>query len=357
MDRHFDVCIVGGGPAGLSAACTLIQDNVNVVLIIDPNVRTINAGETLHPNAFNSILKMQLETEFEKLNFDKIAGFESSWGNKYPQFKSAMQMVDGAGWVFNRTAFEDIMLKRFQMKGGTVIAGHFKTNWTNKWKLTSDNQSIKISSSFIVIATGRQRAGYIPLSRKHTIDKLICYTIQVPNQDSDMTVKLDALETGWLYTVKNHNGNRVISFFTDGDIFKEKNFQEITRQLSCLMQHAPSVSKIAKLENGLVNRPIIISSANTTFLEKAYGNAWLACGDCAQTFDPLCSQGISYALASGIEAAHSITEFLSGLTSALQFYELSRTMKFRDYLNHRIAYYNIEKRWQSSKFWARRAEG
>jgi len=356
MLRHFDVCVVGGGPSGLSAAYTLACSNMSVALIMNQKPRSINAGETLHPSALDSIMKMQLLSEFEKLDFKKIAGFESSWGNSHPKFKSSIQMPAGAGWLFQRTAFEDMILKQFEIKGGLVLIGDFKIENRNKWHLTSEvaEITVEISASFLVIATGRNHLNNLSFSPRHALDKLICYTIQACCEDDDMTVKLDALEAGWLYTVKNHNGFRVISFFTDGDLFKEKNPSVIARQLTSLIRSAPSVSKIAKNTDGLLNNSITVSSANTTFIEKAYGDRWLACGDYAQTFDPLCSQGISYALSSGIEAGNSIIEFLSGLNNTLQFYELSRRTQFHEYLKLRKAYYNMEKRWNSTKFWSRR---
>lgn len=114
----------------------------------------------------------------------------------------------------------------------------------------------------------------------------------------------------------------MVSLFTDGDLFKLRDSNLIAQQIDRSLSVAPSVRKVVSdIPDHL---PFKITSANSTCLERAIGAGWLACGDCAQTYDPLSSQGITYALKTGLEAGQYLKEYLTGATNALHYYEYSR---------------------------------
>src|SRR5205823_2033662 len=81
------------------------------------------------------------------------------------------------------------------------------------------------------------------------------------------------------------------------------------------------------------------------------GDGWLAAGDAAHTLDPLSSQGIVWALASGIEAAESL--LAADPNRAASRYAESVALHYRDYLHTRRMFYSRERRWLGFPFWAR----
>jgi flavin-dependent dehydrogenase len=351
-----DVCVIGGGPAGLSAANRFASANLNVGLIIERPGYRINTGETLHPSALSNISKLQIVNDFEMLDFKQITGFESTWGAPQVSFQPSVIIPDGGGWLFERTVFEDMLLTQFKKRGGYIFSGRFDFSYDSVWHLKSTCRETMetIRASLLVIATGRKAFNSFRLHPKQIFDKLISYTMEVPCDDNDMLVRIDALEKGWLYSINRNGGYRVFSYFTDGDIFKEKHPQKIARHISDLIPDAPALNDVAKTCVYEDVRNVTVTSANTTFMEKAFGRGWIGCGDCVQTYDPLSSQGISWAMKSGIDAANAVMDFLSGFTGAFQFAEMARKAKFHEYLKDRKFYYSRERRWETSTFWSRR---
>jgi flavin-dependent dehydrogenase len=77
-------------------------------------------------------------------------------------------------------------------------------------------------------------------------------------------------------------------------------------------------------------------------------------GDAASAWDPLSSQGIAKALRSGVAAADTIIEYLSGDPAAMVRYANGSQADFEQYLNTYHHYYRREMRWPEAVFWNRR---
>ena len=72
------------------------------------------------------------------------------------------------------------------------------------------------------------------------------------------------------------------------------------------------------------------------------------------SFDPLSSQGLFNALATGLEAGEATLALLGGHTGATQAYAARMMRIWRAYVGHHSTYYGMERRWPDAPFWARR---
>jgi flavin-dependent dehydrogenase len=97
-----------------------------------------------------------------------------------------------------------------------------------------------------------------------------------------------------------------------------------------------------------------VVAANTSRLDRVSGRGWLAVGDAAMAFDPLSSQGLMQALASGIGAGQALSARLTGKVAAIGEYDIKTNDSFREYSRLRAVYYGREQRWPQSVFWQRR---
>ena len=97
-----------------------------------------------------------------------------------------------------------------------------------------------------------------------------------------------------------------------------------------------------------------VVAANSSRLDCVSGRSWLAVGDAAMAFDPLSSQGLMQALASGIRAGEALNGRLAGEVAAMDEYDIKANRAFREYSRLRAVYYGREQRWPQSDFWRRR---
>ena len=94
--------------------------------------------------------------------------------------------------------------------------------------------------------------------------------------------------------------------------------------------------------------PRVVSACSSRSLIVA-GDNWITVGDAAAAFDPLSSQGVAWALASGLAAAETIDGELRGRRHALHDYARQVEAEFSIYLEAPDHY--GRERWPDSPFW------
>ena len=99
-------------------------------------------------------------------------------------------------------------------------------------------------------------------------------------------------------------------------------------------------ARIGKHESAVTLR--IVSACSTRSVPIA-GDTWLVVGDAAAAFDPLSSQGVAWALESGLMAATVIDSRLRGDQRALAGYASEVKAEFVRYLELRANYYDRER--------------
>ncbi|MDB5295487.1 MAG: Dehydrogenase flavoprotein LodB [Phycisphaerales bacterium] len=100
-------------------------------------------------------------------------------------------------------------------------------------------------------------------------------------------------------------------------------------------------------------KPTILA-AGSSYLTSFYGDGWVAAGDAAASFDPLSSQGLVTAMATGRAAATAILNHEAGDGDAMAWYAAALEGEIRRYMRQRTAYYGMECRWPDAPFWQRR---
>jgi len=359
--QNYDVCIFGAGPAGIAASMTLNQAGADVALIRKPQ-SFLSAKkprwETLSPHVEAILQQLGLSDALKDSCEYRVTAHVSSWGSEQVDWESVMKRPEGGNWVVNRNHFDMTLCKAATAQGVEIFEADATDIIRSQdcWHLSIGGRTnYEMATSFLIDASGYGAAISRRLgARRILIDKLVAQWLVCPTEcNADQTVRIDALEDGWLFTIRGGN-QRLFCFYTDGDILKTGSEMSIKH---AMQEHLLASSAIQGISVG-TSIPSFsthgISFASTSTLDHAVGECWLACGDAAQTYDPLSSQGSYQALLSGCRAGACLTDYHNGDSLALAKYDYHRRKEFMQYLEELCKHYQLERRWSKSVFWSRR---
>jgi 2-polyprenyl-6-methoxyphenol hydroxylase-like FAD-dependent oxidoreductase len=177
-----------------------------------------------------------------------------------------------------------------------------------------------------------------------------------PQQDGttdacDCCTLVEACADGWWYSALLPDNRLMAVYMTDADLLRRQHGAWPAFWQARLQQTEHTRSRLRPFE--LRNAPRVVAAASSR-LDRVSGPGWLAVGDAAMAFDPLSSQGLKQAMASGIRAGSALSTGLAGERTALGEYGSRANDVFREYLRQRVVYYGREQRWPQSVFWRRR---
>jgi len=148
-------------------------------------------------------------------------------------------------------------------------------------------------------------------------------------------------------------GSVIVMLTTDRDIAAARGF----RQLDIFAASWRRTEELARRVPPRHIGTIATFPAFTGFIDRAAGPSWIAVGDALIVFDPLTSSGIAGALSDAFAAAPAILAGLNAAAAedAARAYGRYADATLKRYLRQRRQFYNAERRWPGSPFWARRA--
>lgn len=359
-----EVIILGGGPAGLAAALALKKiNNYDVVVIEKSNYDLLKIGETIQPECRPLLKHLGVWESFVNDNHLPSNGTSAIWGSNEINYNDFIFNAHGYGWHLDRTRFENMLACEAIKAGVNVLT---KTSYLSSKKLsnkkclikckTDEESLLEIESRFVIDASGRKTVFAKDQHSKKIVHDNLCGVFaftEISNSEFNSFTFVEAVPDGWWYSARLPDNKVVLGFMTDGSIIKEKQLNLQSNFLQHLKTTEQTKERLFDVET--FSKPAVVS-ANSYILDKIVGDNWLTIGDAACAFDPLSSQGIYKGLHNGITAAEIINNYFSGSTTSLTDYEKNIKASFEQYLEMKVMYYQLEKRWCESPFWKRRQE-
>ncbi|MCG7561280.1 tryptophan 7-halogenase [Pseudoalteromonas sp. McH1-42] len=361
-NREFDVAIVGGGPAGTATGIALQNIGVGRVFLAEAgSYSKPKIGESIPPDTRKLFQRLNIADAFEQQDHEPCLGSFSSWGSAQLGFNDNLFNPYGAGWHLDRRRFDQFMADQFKQRGGHLACEtrfasvSVEHNTPYPLQLSFDDQP-PVRCRFVVDATGQsaivaRRFGAQPKMQ----DTMLSIAAYFDCKDTDLnTLKLtllEAIDLGWWYCASIPNNQLVVSLTTDAHIAKEHGLKDPKNWFALLHQSTHVAERVHSLAP-----PAHLHYWKTpsSLLNPPAGNGWLAVGDAASCYDPISSQGVYKALATGLKAAHAIADWLDNKPTTLAKYRQYIGNEFINYLSQREYFYQQEQRWYEAAFWLQR---
>ncbi|MDB5034509.1 MAG: oxidoreductase [Chlorobi bacterium] len=363
-ETPYDIAVIGAGPAGSVAARVLARAGKRVLLIDGRRPDDFRVGESLVPSARTMLRDLDLLEQFMAGGHLPCRGNRSAWGSSTIDETDFIRSPYGHGWHLDRIAF-DAMLARAAGDAGASLMPETQLvrfdRLEGAWRLhlRASAENITAECSWLIDAAGRgsRIASAIGVERRHE-DRLVAFHARFRGAgevtDRDSRTLIESVAEGWFHTALLPGGERVVTLFTDADAPWLNRIKEAAGFLEAI-NRTEHLSRMLNDYGYRITGRLRSADARSSRLDRFYGDGWMAVGDAAVAFDPLSSQGILFAIYSGLKAGEALVNY-SGDDGddALNGYASAVGGVYDSFLEHRLSYYHMEQRWPGSPFWMAR---
>jgi len=358
---RLDVAVIGGGPAGASAALALARLGARVALV-DRGVARPRLGESLPPAAIPVLRELGVWAEPEAAGHRPTPGLRSHWGGPEAAEVDFVRQPYGPGWRLDRARF-DAQLIQSARAAGTLWCGDTSVRAVERtargrWRLTlADPEGARVLDTAVLLdASGRTRWVARALG-VHVVayDRLVATiaTYAPGGADPDGRTVVEATPEGWWYAAPLPDGRLVVAHLSDADLAARQRVRARDRWETALRRTTDIGACVAR--SGWIDEGPHRVAADSSRLETVRGAGWWAVGDAAAAHDPLSSQGLILAVEAGTRVARDIArreEREEEDTADTYAGWVQRT--YARYLAQWLGYYALERRWPTEPFWHRR---
>jgi flavin-dependent dehydrogenase len=324
-DSQVDVIVIGGGPAGSTAAALLAEAGHSVVLLEKSRHPRFHVGESLLPATLPLLERLGVASEVAAIGLIKRGAEFFS-----PAHGLSQRFDFGDGWnkalchayEVRRSSFDAILFERARSLGAQVVEG---CRARNVELLGADGVQVLSQEEdgarqcwrarYLIDASGRDtllgtRLGTKRRNRRHNSSAMYAHFNNAwrsddPHRAGDIGIYW--FEHGWFWYIPLADGITSIGAVVWPAYMKSRAIPlgDFFLQTIAL---CPQLAE--RLESATLASEVEATGNYAYSCRRAHGDRFLLVGDAYAFVDPVFSSGVMFAMQSGIAAAEAVGEAL-----------------------------------------------
>ena len=319
----YDVAIIGGGPAGSTAAALLARAGRRVIVFEREKFPRFHIGESLLPFSMKAFTRLGLHEKFLRAGFMKkfggeIVGACSESGTKF-YFKDGYRSQTDHAYQVTRGDFDKVLLDHAAECGAEV---HEETS-VDRVEFSNDEVElgIKCNGSFhsiraryVIDASGRTSVLGRKFKIKKTYDHLQKLSIfahydgvwRAEGIDGTLTVLIRAIDR-WFWLIPLSAERTSVGVVLDSEAFRNSKLRA-EDFLEQALSEQPIIAK--RMTDARRVSQVYVEADFSYRSARLHGDRWLLAGDAAGFIDPIFSSGVFLAVFSSELCADILNEVL-----------------------------------------------
>ena len=320
-----DVLVIGGGPAGSSAAAILAERGHHVVLIEKARHPRFHIGESLLPANLPLFERLGVAAEIRAIGLPKRGAVFHAEGPPRAQrfaFADGWNKALPFAYEVRRSEFDAILIARAAALGAEVIeecrAREVEFDGAAAVRVTAERAGIerRFEARYLIDASGRDtflasRIGTKRRNRRHASCAMYGH-FGGAWRDADCERRGDIalfwFEDGWFWYIPLADGTTSVGAVVWPDYMKRRDC-DVRGYFLQTIARCPQLA--GRLTGAELLTEVQATGSYSYQCARARGSRYLLIGDAFSFIDPVFSSGVLFAMAGGIAAGEALDAALS----------------------------------------------